>query len=556
MDRRPLVIAMYAGAALIAVLGYREFYFLTDDAFISFRYAANALEGRGLVWNPAPFLPVEGYTNFAWVVLLTAVWALTGIEPPAAANPLALACGLATLALIVRIGLRMRLPDEIERARLPLIALVLAGIVTNRTYLAWLSSGLETALFNLSLTAWVALALEPETTRHARTTALLAASAALAALTRPDGWLAVAGCAPLAVLGWRWRGRGRGRIGLRAALAWTPLALPLLHLLWRRSYYGNWLPNTYYAKHLAAWPESGVRYAASFVLEYGLWLWLAVALFWAVRAASSHAQRPSAQAGVVIAVLLAHLAYYTLRVGGDHFEYRVYSYTIPLLFVSLPWLLANAGAKPALVLAGLASFVVLSWPIPWAHHLATRELDLRSQTHELVVPVAPLLPAPFRWLAMPFDTLQAWLIPRHVGMRQREHAVFQRSLAEALPDRSEGSRIAWSERAVLLAGNVGLAGWVFPNVAVIDVLGLNDYVIARTPVPEGEQRKLAHDRVAPAEYLACYRPNFHVQLPGRYQLTPRTPPLSDADIAACERSWRERADDGIEARPGAEIWRQ
>ena len=109
MDRRPLVIAMYAGAALIAVLGYREFYFLTDDAFISFRYAANAIEGRGLVWNPAPFLPVEGYTNFSWVVLLTAVWALTGIEPPDAANPLALACGLATLALIVRIGLRMRL---------------------------------------------------------------------------------------------------------------------------------------------------------------------------------------------------------------------------------------------------------------------------------------------------------------------------------------------------------------------------------------------------------------------------------------------------------------
>ena len=94
MDRRPLAALLFATAAAIAIAGYFEFRFLTDDAFISFRYVSNALAGRGLVWNPAPFLPVEGYTNFAWVVLLGGVWAVTGIEPPVAANPISLVLGL------------------------------------------------------------------------------------------------------------------------------------------------------------------------------------------------------------------------------------------------------------------------------------------------------------------------------------------------------------------------------------------------------------------------------------------------------------------------------
>ena len=39
-----------------------------DDAFISFRYARNLLDGHGLVWNPGE--RVEGYTNFLWTILL------------------------------------------------------------------------------------------------------------------------------------------------------------------------------------------------------------------------------------------------------------------------------------------------------------------------------------------------------------------------------------------------------------------------------------------------------------------------------------------------------
>lgn len=547
MGRRSLVVLLFAAASGIAIVGYYEFLFLTDDAFISFRYAANLLAGRGLVWNPPPFLPVEGYTNFAWVVLLGAGWALLGIEPPDLANPLALAFGLGTLALTIRIGLRMQLPESYHRLRLPLLALIALGVVTNRTYLAWLSSGLETALFNFTLTAWIAFAIEPPATRTWRATLALSGAASAAALTRPDGWLAVVGCVPLALLGLS----TRGRWSPRELWAWCPLLLPALHLAWRRSYYGEWVPNTWYAKQLGAWPESGIRYAASFALEYAVWLWAAFVLLWLLRR-----PRLPRQVIIVVTVLLVHFGYYTFVIGGDHFEYRVYSHLIPLLFLSSAWLLAAARAPGPVGVALVAAFVALSWPIPWTHHLATRDLETRKQTHKLVVPVAPELAPPFVWLARPFDELQRWLIPRHVAMRHREHAVFYEQLSESIPPRSEGSQIGWDQRAVLLAGNVGLIGWNFPNVAVLDVLGLNDYVVARTPVPVEAERAMAHDRLARPDYLACYRPNLSIQLPRRYSLRERRPPLTDSDIAACERTWRPRAGEPIEVPPGMEIERR
>jgi len=81
----------------LVFVGWRLFFFLTDDAFIAFRYVSNSMLGYGFVWNPPPFRPVEGYTSFLWVVLLRLVWSFTGVEPPVAANYLSLLCGYGTL---------------------------------------------------------------------------------------------------------------------------------------------------------------------------------------------------------------------------------------------------------------------------------------------------------------------------------------------------------------------------------------------------------------------------------------------------------------------------
>ncbi len=144
-------LGLAAALVLLAVatfLGWRLFYFLTDDAYIAFRYAANSLHGWGLTWNPPPFEPVEGYTSFLWVILLREVWRLTGVAPPVAANVLSLLFGYGTLFIGARLLLRMRFPEPFHKYKWLWLALALLGTVTNRTFLTWLSSGLETSMFN------------------------------------------------------------------------------------------------------------------------------------------------------------------------------------------------------------------------------------------------------------------------------------------------------------------------------------------------------------------------------------------------------------------------
>ena len=74
-------------------------WFLTDDAFISFRYVRNLLEGHGLVFNPGE--RVEGYSNFLWVLELAAIWRVLGVAPEDAAPWLSVACTAGTVGAML-----------------------------------------------------------------------------------------------------------------------------------------------------------------------------------------------------------------------------------------------------------------------------------------------------------------------------------------------------------------------------------------------------------------------------------------------------------------------
>jgi arabinofuranosyltransferase len=91
-------------------------------------------------------------------------------------------------------------------------------------------------------------------------------------------------------------------------------------------------------------------------------------------------------------------------------------------------------------------------------------------------------------------------------------------------------------RPVTTQRTVGVIGWVFPNVAVIDADGLNDYIIARTPVKvSNDERLMAHDRYPPPGYMECFRSNFHVGPDFKEYTRPQQ--LTDDDIRECERKF-------------------
>src|SRR4029077_9146801 len=127
-------------------------------------------------------------------------------------------------------------------------------LATSHTWAVWATSGLETRQF----TFFVLLGILATSRGVGEPRRLLLASTAfaLAELTRPEGLMiwCCAGAWLLFELLWT------KRMSWKAALAFcAPFVLVVgAHYLWRHAYYVDWFPNTYYAKHVRAWPEAGV----------------------------------------------------------------------------------------------------------------------------------------------------------------------------------------------------------------------------------------------------------------------------------------------------------
>ncbi|TET83107.1 hypothetical protein E3J38_01050 [candidate division TA06 bacterium] len=553
-ERLIFVILMMLGAIGI-FFGWKFFWFLTDDAYIAFRYVSNSLLGYGYVWNPPPFQPVEGYTSFLWVVLLDLVWRTTGQEPPQSANFISLIFSYATLVLTAVMVMKIRWRNPLKKWRIAFVVLLLVYLLLNRTFLAWTSSGLETAMFNCFLILWVFALF------FVRSPALRVGSASLVsaalALTRPDGLLF---CAVMLVIAFIEFFGAPDRRGARKLLSYglLPLFIVVAHQVWRLSFYGEWLPNTYYAKVIGAWPKSGVLYALSFTLEYGLWFAAGIICWAFVRIMPRMkiwAGLFSARGGRVqvlkeplvayrvqflaIAVILGHLGYYTFVVGGDHFEYRVYNQLIPLSFLAVLWSLSKLKPRPVVALSLMLGFVLLSMPVQWTHWVLTKDLNTREETHIMIAPISPTWPAPFRPYAELFDRAQSWLIQHHVGMRHQEHKIFWQTQVRDYPSRVDGMRIPRAGFPVYAVYCVGVPSWTLPNVNIIDMFGLNDYIIARGPTPEGRSRMMAHSRRPPDGYAESYRPNVTI-IAGDPRVAERHPELTADGIARVETSWRER----------------
>ncbi|WP_236790123.1 glycosyltransferase family 39 protein [Amycolatopsis sp. GM8] len=210
-------------ALAFALLQQLIFSTVPDSAFLTFRYAANIAAGHGAVFNIGEY--VEGYTNFAWLVLVTLPKALFGADIVTGAVVLSSACALGCVLLA---------------GRFSRLAAVLTAAVSGLA--AYECAGTETPLFVLLVLA-VGYAL---TTRHPLAAGVLTA---LAVMTRPDG-LILAGAAVL----WLVLGAARRRSTWWAPVGYLLGALVLVvpWLVWRTTYY----------EKLSGWPALHASFPA------------------------------------------------------------------------------------------------------------------------------------------------------------------------------------------------------------------------------------------------------------------------------------------------------
>lgn len=321
----PFTFRYVAIGALIAVslagVALHLFQFVpywTDDAFISFRYAANLAHGHGPVWNPGEH--VEGYTNFGWILLLAAAMKL-GVEPEVSARAFGFAATAGTLIAVPLLVAQFR---ETWTWRWWIVtAGTIVMLTANTGFSVWTYAGLETPALTLLLTAAVALHLWEERTR--RDIYLSSIAMVAATLMRPDavlvwGVMLLFKCARLFD-----RSDRRGTVG-RIALWAAAYAVPVgVYWVWRWTYYGNFFPNTYYLKtgqNSAMW-DRGFDYASQFLTAYSMWLLLlAFVPMWRERLTP---HRPA----LFVAAVTGVWTLYVVNAGGDWMPF--FRFFVPLL---------------------------------------------------------------------------------------------------------------------------------------------------------------------------------------------------------------------------------
>jgi arabinofuranosyltransferase len=310
--------------------------FVQDDAFISFVYARSLVEGGGLTWFGER---VEGFTNPLWTLLVAAGIA-TGLDAIVWSYVLGMSCFVGSLLLCNQI-LKRHVNSPIWAAAGLLI------LATNHSFFAYATGGLETMLQTLMLL--ICLDLTDRMLDKPLASAIfkgwLGVAYGVAILNRLDSaiFLSVLS-AFLAVHFCRTGGRiGLVKSSLQMLLPFCIIVVPFF--AWKLSFYGDLLPNTYYAKSgasLVTWVR-GAIYVLGFL---SLYLFLPVVLLLLAKRDSIQAV-PRRSGRLILMIVSLCLAWwlYVIKNGGDFMEYRFLVPTLPLLVLGITVALDQAGRE-------------------------------------------------------------------------------------------------------------------------------------------------------------------------------------------------------------------
>ena len=316
-----------------------------DDAYISYRYVANYLNGHGLVYNIGE--RIEGITNFAWTMFEVFLGTL-GLNFIWLSKFVGFLMGCGTVVLTYFLA---RLVFAKEDHLFTAAATFLVGM--NQSLAHWSPAGLETAAF--AFLASLALYF------YLKRNWLLIFTLILAVGVRPEGAVLTAILILIELIQDR---RFPKFTFICAAVAFV-MSLPFVGF--KIAYYGSILPNPFYAKTSFDLSQlsNGVEYVWRFMGHYGFYgLGLLVPLL--VFDKLNKTAR---------AIWLYYVMYvaYILFIGGD--VLKVHRFFLPLFGANAILVLLSIWypvrhMKPArrtLVLAvAVIPLVILSWTLPRA----------------------------------------------------------------------------------------------------------------------------------------------------------------------------------------------
>jgi len=342
---RTWTIGALVVVAVIFVIHEYLYDTVSEDAFITYRYSQNLVMGHGPVFNLGQH--VEGYSDFLWMVILAAARWVAGLPIEPAARFLGATCAVATLFATYALTVRLT-----HNRGAGVLSALLTGAIGS--FAAWGPSGLEVPLFSL-LVVLTLLTLANE--RYL----LTGLTAALAIMTRPDGFIVVT-----VILAWL---LGVSSKTIRSRLhsvgtMFGGLAIPIVPWsIWRISYYHYFIPNAIAAKAGMALNHQvhlGLQYFNQFSLSIQPALVLsAVALAFFLPSRKEVANTSRTFWLLLVAVVIAYCVYVVL-IGGDWMPaFRFFAPITPVFAIAtvatLHW---GLGAMPRLVSSQRGNCVV------------------------------------------------------------------------------------------------------------------------------------------------------------------------------------------------------
>lgn len=340
-NRKSVVAAELLICGLLLLLQMAVWQITIDDGFIFFRYARNFADGQGLVFNIGE--RVEGYSSFVWVMLLGLAGKF-GADIPTAAKIFSLISALGTMLIVLHIGRRLFGTAWQVGA---LAILLLAGRVD---YGMHFQSGMETALHGFLLSLGM-LAYLNSVGGRLWVTGIIAAGLIL---THPSGAFfaaAVLGCELYRSIISKRGGDYRRLISFSLPV----LLIVGIHTLWRFSYYGDLLPNTFYAKQVPIEPyylARGAYHLLKFFAFGGGIFYFAPAFIFAVISIRKF------EFQVLIAVIVAYILFNILS-SGDWMVYsRFMVPVVPLIMIlnaaGIIWISARIGRGKMIISLAIA----------------------------------------------------------------------------------------------------------------------------------------------------------------------------------------------------------
>jgi hypothetical protein len=440
--RESIWIAIALAATVVAVRGA----WVTDDIFITFRYCDNVLAGHGPVYNPGE--RSEGYTHFLWFALLTLGRAVH-VDPIWLGKYVPIPFYLAALVWLVRISQRL-CPGRGGWTGMPAAML---GWALHEDARRFASGGLETAAFVWALLVGVD-ALASTSRRRA---AWAGWAFAVAAVLRPEGLLYAA----LAAAWFAWVDRRALRAYLLVAVI---LIAPLF--VFRLSYYGEPLPNPYYAKSggSAYWSQ-GLIYLRTYFRCYFVLaaaVLAAVPMTRALRAAPGP-ERDAARVGCFLAAASAITILLVTRGGGDFMFARFFLPVTPFLLLLIEQAIHALPQTRWRLAATLALVALLGVGIQRKHTIFGHKQQVSGIVDE-----------------RQFYTSERWRSIRDVAKSLRQC-------------------FAGTDARVLVQGGQAALAYFAQFPIAVERFGLTDRHIAHQPIVQ--RGRPGHEKFATADYL-------------------------------------------------------